>query len=239
MTQHEIAVNLVKDFGTRDLNEADTRHQIINRLLHEVLAWPHANVKCEEHVHPGYIDFALRDHANRAALLVEAKKEDQYFKLPTKVGKNGNGLRTIRLQTLATDSKIASAVNQAAQYCPAIGCQYACVTNGLQLIIFRSFIPGRHFMDADALVIPDLAFFSDNFTDAYNLLGFQAVTSNRSLQAALGSGNSVGRELYYPKNGITHYDAAFQKNPYAHYLDPIAKKYFGEIASTDKRMMDH
>src|ERR1035437_5232135 len=193
MTLHELTANLVKEFGTRDLNEANTRHQIIDRLFHEALAWPHGNVKCEEHVHPGYIDYVLRDHARRAVLLTETKREDVYFRLPTKVGKSGNGVRLIHLRTLATDSQIANAVNQAAKYCPAIGCQYACITNGHEFIIFRSFIPGKDFLDADALVIPELSFFSDFFTEAYNLLGFEALTSNRSLQLALGSGNSIAR----------------------------------------------
>jgi hypothetical protein len=94
-------------------------------------------------------------------------------------------------------------------------------------------------MDADALVIPKLEYFSEHFSLAYNLLGFQGVTSDRSLQLALGTQKVLGRELYYPKSGITHYDATVQKNRYAKYLESIARKYFGEIASTDKRMMDH
>jgi hypothetical protein len=94
-------------------------------------------------------------------------------------------------------------------------------------------------LDADAIVIPKLAFFSEHFVQAYNLLGFQAVTSDRSLHRALGGQKVQGRELFYPKSGITHYDATIQKNPFAMYLDPMARRYFGEIASTDKRMMDH
>jgi hypothetical protein len=238
MTGQEIASNLVKQFASRDLNEADIRHQIIDPLLHEVLGWPRECVRCEEHAHPGYIDYALRDKADRAVLLIEAKRGGQYFKLPTKVGKHSDELRSLRLRMLATDVAIADAVQQAVQYCPAIGCQYACVTNGHEFIIFRSFIPGKHFLDGDAFVIPKLAVFSDRFTEAYNLLGFQAVTSDRSLQLAFGFRKAIGRELYYPKNGITHYDAPVQKNQYAKFLEPIARKYFGEIASADKRMMD-
>jgi hypothetical protein len=239
MKGHIIAEELAKQFVHREHNEANTRHQIIDRLLHEVLSWPHENVSCEEKVHPGYIDYVLRDKAARAVLLIEAKKENKYFTLPTKIIKNSNNVRSIRLRTLATDVNIADAVQQAAQYCPEIGCQYACVTNGHEFIIFRSFIPGKHFMDADALVIPKLEYFSEHFSLAYNLLGFQGVTSDRSLQLALGTQKVLGRELYYPKSGITHYDATVQKNRYAKYLESIARKYFGEIASTDKRMMDH
>jgi hypothetical protein len=63
MQGHSIAEALEKQFATRTLNEADTRHQIINRLLHEVLSWPHESVFCEQKVHPGYTDFVLRDKA--------------------------------------------------------------------------------------------------------------------------------------------------------------------------------
>lgn len=238
MNSHRIAEELARQFANRALNEADTRHQIINRLLHEVLSWPHGNVGCEQKVHPGYIDFVLRDKADRAALLIEAKKEGKYFTLPTKITGATDQLRHVRLRTLATDPAIADAVNQAAQYCPAIGCQYACVTNGHEFIIFRSFIPGKHFMAADALVIPNLQYFADRFTLAYNLLGYEAVTSGRSLQCALEAKTGRSRELYYPKRGIVHYDSPYQKNPYARFLEPVARRYFGEIAPTDKRMMD-
>jgi len=239
MDKHRIAEELASKFADRTHNEADTRHQIIDRLLHEVLSWPHESVKCEKKVNPGYIDYVLRDRVNRAVLLIEAKREGAYFALPTKLTKAADHLRSVRLRTLATDPNIAKAVSQAAQYCPAIGCQYACVTNGHEFIIFRTFIPGKDFMDADALVIPNLKFFAERFTPAYNLLSYQAVTSDRSLQRALESKNGLSRELCYPKHGITHYDSPYQKNSYARFLEPIARRYFGEIAPTDKRMMDH
>ena len=202
MEGHRIAEELARQFVHRTLNEADTRHQVINRLLHEVLSWPHGSVGCEQKVHPGYVDFVLRDKAACAALLIEAKREGKYFALPTRITGASDQLRYVRLRTLATDPAIADAVNQAAQYCPAIGCQYACVTNGHEFIIFRSFIPGKQFMAADALVIPSLQYFADRFTPAYNLLGYQAVTSGRSLQCALEARKGQSRELYYPKRGI-------------------------------------
>lgn len=189
-------------------------------------------------MHLGYIDYILRDNADRAALLIEAKREDLYFTLPTKSGAKSSAMRHIRLRTLATDRNISLAVQQAAQYCPEIGCQYACVTNGHEFILFRSFIQGKHFLDADAIVIPELGYFCDHYTKAYNLLSFKSVTSDRSLHQALAPSRLISRELHYPKNGITHYDAAIEKNPYAKFLEPIARRYFGDIAPTDKRMMD-
>jgi hypothetical protein len=41
MESHRIAEELAKQFAKRTLNEADTRHQIINRLLHDVPSWPY------------------------------------------------------------------------------------------------------------------------------------------------------------------------------------------------------
>src|SRR5207302_4599829 len=71
------------------------------------------------------------------------------------------------------------------------------------------------------------------------LLGYEGLTSERSLHKALNSQNATGRELFYPKSGITHYDGIVAKNPYAKFLEPIGRRYFGEIPSTDKRLMDH
>lgn len=239
MKGHQIAEELARQFVERSLNEADTRYQIINRLLHEVLSWPHQSIKCEEHVHEGYVDFVLRDKAERAVLLIEAKREGDYFELPGRVKKTTDQVSKVRLRTLASDPRISRAVNQAAQYCPAIGCQYACVTNGHEFILFRSFIPGAHFLDGDALLISDLRYFGQRFTAAYNLLGYDGVTSERSLQHALDAHKGQSRELYYPKSGITHYDSPLRKNPYAKFLEPLARHYFGEIALTNKRLMDH
>jgi septum formation inhibitor-activating ATPase MinD len=93
-------------------------------------------VGCEEKVHHGYIDFVLRDKANRAALLIEAKREGTYFTLPTKITEAKDQLRHVRLRTLATDPAIADAVKQAAQYCPAIGCQYLNSTSKILTTIY-------------------------------------------------------------------------------------------------------
>lgn len=238
MSGHTIAEEIAKQFTERTLNEANTRHQIIDRLLKEVLGWPVSSLHLEEKVHAGYIDYELRDRSGNAVLLIEAKREGAYFELPSKLQKRPDASHYVRLRQLATDPAIAAAVNQAAQYCPSIGCQHACVSNGHEFIFFRSFIPGKHFLEADALVVPSLKYFSERNTEATNLLGYAAVTKDRAIQTALGSRKGVGRELHFPKDGIKHYDSPFQKNPYARFLEPIAKRYFGEIKQSDRRMME-
>lgn len=88
MNGHTIAEELNSAFVKRSMNEADTRHQILDRLLHEVLAWPHSSVKLEERTHVGYLDYVLRNKAERVVLIIEAKKEGRYFELPRKKHKS-------------------------------------------------------------------------------------------------------------------------------------------------------
>lgn len=239
MNGHAIAEELAKAFFGRAMNEANTRHQIIDPLLHDILGWPRSSVRVEEKVHPGFSDYVLRDRADRVVLLIEAKKEGQYFALPAKIAKRKQDHHFVRLRTLMTDKSTAAAVRQAAEYCPALGCEFACVTNGHEFIVFRAFVRGRDFADADALVIASLVFFSDSYIQAHNLLSYDAVVAEQSLQREIQSRRHSGRELYYPKSGIAHYDAPVAKNPFAKYLDPLARRYFGDIAPTDARMMKH
>jgi hypothetical protein len=39
------------------VNEADTRAQVIDRVLQEVCGWPRSELSREEHVHRGFIDY--------------------------------------------------------------------------------------------------------------------------------------------------------------------------------------
>jgi predicted hotdog family 3-hydroxylacyl-ACP dehydratase len=237
MKNHEVAKELVKSFKKRKMNEADTRHQIIDRLLHEVLGWPHSSVKCEEHVHPGYADYVLRDATDRVVLLIEAKREGKYFVLPKKATRGSASRRVVRLGTLVTNKDVKEAVKQAAAYCPVLGCEYACITNGHEYVVFQAFIRGKDYLDGHAAVIPNLSYFSTEFTEAYNFLGYSGITTGRTLQLHFESSGNSPRELFYPKTGITHYDAPVQKNRHARYLEPLANRYFGEIRTSDSRMM--
>lgn len=63
-------------------NEADTRHRIIDLILHDVLAWPRNCVSVEECIRPGFADYVLRRSTDDALLLIEAKRSGLFFELP-------------------------------------------------------------------------------------------------------------------------------------------------------------
>jgi hypothetical protein len=238
MDPHNRAIELAAGKVSNELNEANTRHQIIDVLLHEVLGWPRNRVSCEDAVNPGYIDYHLQDAKEQTALLIEAKKQSAKFTLPTRVERKPARLHRVKLRSLMTAQAIGDAVAQVAIYATTIGAKFAAITNGHTYIIFHSFIPGKDYRDADALVIPSLRFFSETFTEAENLLSFTSITTHYSLTAALEGSQTNSRAFYYPKDGVDHYDAPLRKNDYAKFLDPLAKKYFSDISINDKQLME-
>lgn len=115
-----------------DLNEADTRHRFIDRLLHDVLEWPPSLIECEPHVtNVGFMDYVLTSGARVA--VVEAKRSGYHFALP-------EGLRCgepILLSTLirhSTDNE--RAIEQVLNYAMNAGIPAAALCNGTQLVYF-------------------------------------------------------------------------------------------------------
>src|ERR1019366_5901676 len=74
-TPHELACDLVKQHpDPKALSEADTRHRIIDAILHDVLSWPRAAMVCEPYIDPGYADYVLTGAAESQLLFIEAKR---------------------------------------------------------------------------------------------------------------------------------------------------------------------
>src|SRR5690349_10755782 len=61
-------------------NEADTRLNLIDRLLVEVLRWPRSALRTEQPSGTGRIDYALGSPGPK--FILEAKREGAYFDLP-------------------------------------------------------------------------------------------------------------------------------------------------------------
>ena len=76
------AEEIVKLATSVDFNEADTRFQIIDRLLREVLGWPTQAFRMEHSTIEGFADYHLLRPNGKPALIVEAKRTGVYFDLP-------------------------------------------------------------------------------------------------------------------------------------------------------------
>ena len=114
-------------------NEAQTRYDVIDRLIREVLGWKHGTVKVEEyapdHDKAGYIDYALR--LGDALIVVEAKKIGASFPTPTDRSKLKLG------GSVLSTGDISAAIRQARAYAERKEAQVVVVTNGMCWCFFN------------------------------------------------------------------------------------------------------
>jgi predicted type IV restriction endonuclease len=235
-TPHEKADEIAAYSNNRDFNEADTRHKIIDEIIHGVLSWPKTQVFHESYIGPGYADYRLKRTNDEDLIFLEAKKEGIYFNLPNNFN-GGKNARHIAVKTLLTDDDIKSAMEQVWTYCMSEGCEFAGITNGHEWIFFKTFEKGSNWKNLKAFVIRSNDYFSEDFIDAVNTLGYESIKSG-SLKHKLGSIGRQNRELFYPKDKISSYDHEVRSNDYASDLRPFARKYFGAIDVFEKDFMD-
>ncbi|GAA5481578.1 hypothetical protein [Haloferula sargassicola] len=237
MQTFESAQKILSEYSARDRNEADTRHQIIDRVIHDVLAWPRDRVRVENYANDGYADYLLLDTEDSPILIVEAKKEGADFDLPQKIRSDAKKIHRCKLRVLISVPEIKAAVQQVAGYCLQLGSEYAAISNGHALIVFKAFTKGRQFLDGRAIVIPSLDCLVDSYVDVEKVLSYAALFKDRSLATELAEQSDKERDLFYPKNAIPHYDSPLAKNELARYLEPLARRYFQDISPNDVRLM--
>lgn len=113
-----------------DWNEAETRFQIIDRLIIECLGWPREMVRLEQPQNRKYSDYEL---GLPRKVIWEAKKEGKVFDLPANSNKNTLcDLASI----IESDEEAREAIEQVQGYCIKRGVEIAVVTNGRQIIAF-------------------------------------------------------------------------------------------------------
>jgi hypothetical protein len=110
-------------------NEAETRLQLIDRLLFDCLGWSRELAGLEGPQDLEYADYVLDKKARR--LIVEAKREGTTFELPL-------GLeRVAKLTALhALGGAVDAALKQVQTYAQRRGTPYAAICNGHQLVAF-------------------------------------------------------------------------------------------------------
>ena len=235
---HDVACKIAKEYEKlSSMSEADTRHQIIDTILHDVLSWPRASVVCESYIDPGYADYVLTGRGDSLLLFIEAKKEGIYFSIPTRFDQ-AELCAQIKVKSLLTDTNIRKAMLQVQQYCISRGCEYASITNGHQWIIFKTFERNHDWRNLNAIVIKSPSYFCDSFTDAINILGYTAIAENASLIKALGGLHQLKRNKFYPKAKVPEYNNAVHQNYLATSLRPLADRYLGKMNPFDTEFMD-
>ncbi len=144
-------------------NEATTRLQLIDTIFFDCLGWGKEDCLAEEHHEGTYSDYSFGKYGKR--LIVEAKKEGDYFDLPA-----GFDDRVCSLKTLFKGNEnIENAVRQALGYCLDRGVPIGAITNGTQIIGFLgSRQDGVPPIEGKAVVFKSIEDMDKNFKDLWN-----------------------------------------------------------------------
>lgn len=228
---------LIEQTHDRNLYEADTRHQIIDVVIHDYLMWPRNRVAVESFISPGFADYALQKENGENLFFIEAKREGKYFELPIPHNQSETS-SYISIKKLITDENVRVALQQVRQYCIDTGCEFAAITNGHEWILFKAFEKGKRFDELQAFVIRNLDFFLAEYTRAINALSYVAISENSALSSLLGSAYPRDRGIFYPKDKITSYSHSITQNRLASTLRPFINRYFGVIDDDDTDFME-
>lgn len=207
--------------------EADTRANVLDRLIHEVLEWPRDNVNREPFANPGYIDYQFSH--GRPILLMEAKAEGESFAFPYQKQPK----RHLKINgTLSSNKAVGEAITQVQRYCSDTGTRFAVVTNGFTFLLFRAITEGVPWKDGQAIVFLDYNDVVNNFTEFWNLLSYEAVKDGQ-LDAVFRLSRTNSRGYYRPIDQVIDSDATYGRNPFNAALKPFLDRFFGDIANQD------
>lgn len=171
--------------GQVELNEADTRLQIIDRLLLDVLGWPREAIRAEQHTESGYLDYSVG--LLGAQFVLEAKRVGRSFNLP--VGLKSRAVPIESITSGANGRELREALLQAGRYAQERGIAAAAAFNGHQLVIFlASRTDGLAPLSGKALIFATPESMRDEFVVLWNNLspqGMQDRSLHQTLQASL------------------------------------------------------
>lgn len=237
MSPLEEFLSLSRELSSRTENEAETRHKLIDVIIHGVMGWPRNRVTVEEYIQPGFADYVLTRTNSDQILFIEAKRSGVYFTLPHP--HSSDELEAyIPVKQLLSDSNIAVALNQVREYCVDSGCEYAAITNGHEWIFFRTFAKGKRWDTLRAYVIRSPRYFEASYTKAFNTLSYTSITERSSLASLLGTAQAKDRPLFIPKERIPSYSHPVKANRLAATIRPLAGRYFGVIDDADSEFMN-
>ncbi|MEH2425950.1 MAG: AAA family ATPase [Nostoc sp.] len=166
-------------YTTAERNEANTRFLLIDRLFFECLGWSKDDVEMEESYQGKYADYTFK--APKRLLIVEAKKEGNYFDTPA-----GKNKLEYSIQSLSRDyPNLKAAIEQAVTYCQSRGVPFGAVSNGHQVVAFvATRLDGQPPLNGQALVFPSLDAILQNFLDFWQALSKPGI-EQKKLQSQL------------------------------------------------------
>lgn len=216
---------------TRDRNEATTRLHLIDTIVFGALRWRRQDCRTEEPLDNSYTDYSLGSPATQ--LIVEAKKEGEYFTLP-----DTSGHLVVRISTLLRENNaLAAAIRQAISYCASRGVRLGAVTNGHQLVAFLgSREDGIAPTHGQAVVFRSLREMEERFVQLWNYLSPEGIARDNLYELL----RSSPRQL--PPEKLSHrlytYPGTKRRNELEIELGNLGELFLQDIVK-DKELEDN
>ena len=162
-------------------NEATTRLHLVDRIIKECLGWELSDITCEDSYDAQYCDYTL--YAPRRIIIVEAKKESNYFDLPA--GINGT---IFSIRSLMRDyPSLRDAIRQVSSYCMERGVPIAVICNGHQLVAFvANRNDGVAPLEGNALVLSSFEKMRTHFLKLWNMLSHDGIETRNIFRELIG-----------------------------------------------------
>lgn len=215
--------------------EQDTRFQIIDLILTDVLGWNRNEIKTEKHTKAGYVDYLLCAEG-RNQLVVEAKKVSRLL-----IDTRNPKMNYYQIDGAALKSA-QDGIEQAKNYCLQSWVSFAALTTGVEWIGFIAVrTDGLPPGNGKAVVFPSLEAISDNFAAFFDLFSKDGVINELNkvrLNEAEGLKVNYQERLYQivEKNQIK----LLTKSKFASDMDQIFREFFSSISGdNDPEMLMH
>jgi GTPase SAR1 family protein len=207
-----------------DFNEANTRFKIIDEIF-DCLGWAKSDIVLEEAVHPGFADYIFS--TTRKVLIVEAKKEGEYFTFPE------NNTKIVNLKSFTSNNtRLNNAIIQVEKYCQSSGIPYGVVTNGHQFLGFiASRTDGQEPETGKAIIFSSLDDALKDFVNFWNYFSKRGLTTHHMRTALLGKTRvTLPNRL---SETIDDYPSVQRRNPLQHDLKIVSEIILEDLTHED------
>nr|WP_321401134.1 hypothetical protein [uncultured Desulfobacter sp.] len=219
----ELIDNLSKN--STDMNEAETRFHIIDKIINSCLGWPKEITHVEIAQERKYTDYELGEP--RIAIW-EAKREGKTFELPA----NPDRKLLVDLPSiLLLGNNVKNSIMQVQDYCSNRGVQIAVVTNGHQFIAFLATrFDGKPPLECKAIVIESLNQFYEEFSTLWQLLSYDGIREKTIIR--LLSTGKMGLPIKLSAKLIQYPEIRFQ-NDIQSTLKQVSELLIQDLSESD------
>lgn len=204
--------------------EEDAKIRIITRVLTDCLGWSYSDIQAERAHENGFSDYLLAQ-GDTNFFLIEAKRVGVCDIGTAEPGR----VRYLKISGIGL-AGVTTGIEQAASYATPHGLPFAVVTDGLAWIVFKTFIPGEHYKNKQAIVFPSSEAVLADFQLFFELLGKQGY--GKRLYTAIFDRVHEPRLLLSRslETAVTeHENKINQKSDLAYELDRIFEAFFSRL----------